>query len=161
MKNSARYHKLTYLIHVKYLLFLSDFIEIWIFATYFLKIIKYQISRKSVQWELTCTKRMDRRVDITKLIVAFHNFAKAPKNNGNLFSVNQACDLNSFLCFPTHVRWEFQNVAPCISVPQSDFYLTQFIYQLSVQSPPCLITVFQCLSNFCILASKPSLSLSW
>jgi hypothetical protein len=40
-------------------------------SVYFRKILKYQISQKSIQWEPT---------GITKLIVAFRNFANAPKN---------------------------------------------------------------------------------
>jgi len=36
-------------IHAKYPLFLSDFNETWIFLTYFQKIFKYQILRKSIQ----------------------------------------------------------------------------------------------------------------
>jgi len=38
-------------LHVKYSLFLSDFNETWIFLTNFKKILKYQISRKSVEWQ--------------------------------------------------------------------------------------------------------------
>jgi hypothetical protein len=38
-------------LHVKYALFFSDFNENWISLTDFQKIIKYQISWKSVQWE--------------------------------------------------------------------------------------------------------------
>ena len=41
--------------------------------------IKYQISSNFVQWELSCSMRTDRQTDMTKLIVAFRNFAKAPK----------------------------------------------------------------------------------
>jgi hypothetical protein len=52
-----------------------------------IEILKYQISRKSVLWKPSCFMRedgrKDRRTDITKLIVAFHNFANAPKNPYN------------------------------------------------------------------------------
>ena len=37
-------------VHVKYLLFLSDFNEIWFLLTEFEKILKYKISGKSDQW---------------------------------------------------------------------------------------------------------------
>jgi len=50
----------------------------------FKKILKYQISSKSVQWEKSCSTRTDGHMagqtDMTKLIVAFENLAKAPKN---------------------------------------------------------------------------------
>jgi len=49
--------------HVKYPLFLSDFSHTWIFLTNFRGILKYQISWKSVQWELSCSMRTDRRTD--------------------------------------------------------------------------------------------------
>ena len=42
---------------------------------------KYKISRKSVQWEPSCFMRADGRTDMTKLIVAFLNFANAPKKD--------------------------------------------------------------------------------
>jgi hypothetical protein len=35
--------------------------------------------KKSVQWELSCSMRMDRQMDMAKLIVAFRNFTKAPE----------------------------------------------------------------------------------
>jgi hypothetical protein len=67
-------------LHIKCPLFLSDFNEPWIFSTYFRKILKYQISWKSVQWEPSCSMRIDRQTYMMKLIVTFRNFAgKRPK----------------------------------------------------------------------------------
>jgi hypothetical protein len=59
--------------------FLSDFNKNLIFDTDFRRIIKYQISRKSVQWEPNCSVRTDGQTDMTQLMVAFRNFANAPK----------------------------------------------------------------------------------
>ena len=64
-------------LHVKGPLFLSDFNELWIFWTDFRKILKYQISWKSVQWETSCSVRMEgRTAETTKLVVAFRNLRK-------------------------------------------------------------------------------------
>jgi len=49
-------------LHVKCRLFLSDFDETRIFSKYFLNILKYQISLKSVQWEPSCSIRTDRQI---------------------------------------------------------------------------------------------------
>jgi hypothetical protein len=44
-------------------------------------LVKYsnKISRKSVQLKPSCPMRTDGQTDITKSVVAFRNFAKAPK----------------------------------------------------------------------------------
>jgi hypothetical protein len=75
----ARYDKIMYIgFQVKYPLFFSDFNEIWILQTDFRKYsnIKFQKIRQ-VWAELF---HADGRTDMTKLIVAFRCFAKAPKN---------------------------------------------------------------------------------
>jgi hypothetical protein len=73
-------------LYVKSPLFLSDFIETWMFFEDFRKIPKYQISWKFVQWQASCSMQMDREATdgqtyITKVIVAFRNFRNAPKKD--------------------------------------------------------------------------------
>jgi len=49
----------------------------------FEKMFKYQISWKSVHWEPSCSmrdRRTDKRTVTTEMIVAFRNFAEAPRN---------------------------------------------------------------------------------
>ena len=67
-------------LHVKFPLFLSNFKDTWIFSSDFRKVLKYQISWKSVQWEPSCSMRTDRRTAMTNLIVVFRSFAKVLKN---------------------------------------------------------------------------------
>jgi hypothetical protein len=47
--------------------------------------LQHQISQKSIQWELRCSMWMkgqsDGQTDMSKLIVAFHSFANAPKSS--------------------------------------------------------------------------------
>jgi len=71
-------------LHVKYLLFLSDFNEPWIFRIGVRNIFTYQILWKCVQWEPSCCARTDRRreqtnTDMAKSVVYFRSFANAPK----------------------------------------------------------------------------------
>ena len=66
--------------NLKYPFFLSNFNKTFIFLDIFPKTLKNQISRKSVQWESSCFMRTDRRTGMSKLAVAFRNFANASKN---------------------------------------------------------------------------------
>ena len=68
-------------LHVKYPLFLWEFKWIWIISTYFRSIFKQQISWKSTQWKPRSSMQKDgqKHVDMTKIMVAFRNFAKALK----------------------------------------------------------------------------------
>jgi len=67
-------------LHVKYPLLLSDVDEIWIFSTDFRQNPQTSNFTKCVQWEPSYFMRKDGRTDVTMLIVAFRNFANAPKN---------------------------------------------------------------------------------
>jgi hypothetical protein len=62
-------------LHVKYRSLLSDINEAWIFLADFRELLKYQIWRKSAQWEPSCSMR----TDMTKQTVAYRNSANAPK----------------------------------------------------------------------------------
>jgi len=55
---------------------LSNFNYTSVFSTDFRKLLKYQVSRKSVQWVTT-----DRHTDATKITVALRGFANAPQNS--------------------------------------------------------------------------------
>jgi hypothetical protein len=80
-------------IHVKYSLFLSDFIETLLLSTYFRNILKYQIARKSVQWEPSCSMRtegqVDRQTHMTRLIVSFGSSVSASKNERDILKSPQ------------------------------------------------------------------------
>jgi hypothetical protein len=75
-KKWATYDKKMYIgLHVKYPLYFSDFNEIWIYSADFRKILKYQISWKSVQWGPSCFMWTDRWTVMTKLIFAPNMFS--------------------------------------------------------------------------------------
>jgi len=66
-------------LHVKYPLLLSDFNETWIFSTDFRQILpNIKFHENPSSWSLAF--QAGGRTDITKLIVAFRNFANAPPN---------------------------------------------------------------------------------
>ena len=80
---------------MKYLLFLSDLSGTWIFSTEFRKILKYQISWKSIQLELSSMltdSYTDGRADMAKLIVVFPSFSNAPKKDKLFPLLKAACN---------------------------------------------------------------------
>jgi len=58
-------------LHVKYLLFLSDFNETCFLWKDFLEILRYQILWKSAQWEASCSTRTDRHDEATNRLSSF------------------------------------------------------------------------------------------
>ena len=125
-------------LHVKYLLFLSDLNDTWVFSTYF------QISWKSVQWEPSCFMRTDGRTDMTKITISFRNFGKASKNNNNfpwsflitkVFIESEAqlhhlqChsrDTNGFQLYMLHIcKWEAHILTVTLWVQISDLHPTK------------------------------------
>jgi hypothetical protein len=53
--------------------------QTWIHTTDYNTSAQYQISRKSVLWEASCSIRAERRTGTTKLVVTFRNYADASK----------------------------------------------------------------------------------
>ena len=76
-RNREIWSKLCVGVHVKYRLCLSYFNQTWMFSTCFRKILKYQLSSKSIHREPCCFMGTDGQTDMTKLIVAFSTFAKS------------------------------------------------------------------------------------
>jgi len=63
--------------------------------------LRYQISCKSVQWETVCFLRADKRTDMTKLRVAFRNFAKT---------------LHNSTFWPRHALMRFERISEQIAI---------------------------------------------
>ena len=78
-------------LHVKCPLLFPGFNETWILSTDFRKILEYQISWKSVQWEPSCSMLRDGQTDMTKLIVTFRNFKPKNRRSKALSCVIKRC----------------------------------------------------------------------
>jgi hypothetical protein len=71
---------------VQYPLFLSDFNKTWLVLKNFPWILKYEISRKSVQWEPSCSIRTCRYDDANS---RFSKFWKGVKTSSSYLTKNQ------------------------------------------------------------------------
>jgi hypothetical protein len=63
------------------LIILVRFNETWTFPADFRKMLKSQISIKSVQWEPSCSMWTDRQADMSKPIITLRYIANAAKND--------------------------------------------------------------------------------
>ena len=66
-------------LHVKYRLLLSDVNVTSVFSTYFQKLFKYEISRKSVQWEPSCSMRAVGDTNMTELTAVYRKLVNSSK----------------------------------------------------------------------------------
>jgi hypothetical protein len=105
--------------------FLSEFNETWIFSTDFWKwSLKDQVLLKTVQGQPRCSMRTDtqKRTDMTKLIVAFCNFANAPENKCLCLFITAFCFYSPFgicveKCGPLTSHYELFVPPVCWSWP--------------------------------------------
>jgi hypothetical protein len=88
----------------KYSLLLSDFSQSWIFLTDFRKILRYQISWKSVQWEPSCFIWTDGQAD--RHDEAYRSIANGPERlkEQRIWrqAVNWDCLLTHEFCLISH-----------------------------------------------------------
>ena len=84
------------------------------FSWQFQKLLKYQVLSKSVHWKLSCCMRRNGRTDgktDMKLIVAFRNFANAPKMDNIKYRVvylRLYIECLIFFFFDFNQTWIFQ-----------------------------------------------------
>jgi hypothetical protein len=71
-----------------------DSCQILIKLKFFSTDFRQKNSRKSVQVESSCSVQAEGRIDMTKRIVAFRNFANTSKNRGDEIQYN-----NAVLCY--------------------------------------------------------------
>ena len=97
--------------------FFSGFNETWIFMTDFKKLLKYQISWKSIQWELSfkCSQR-----DVMKRIATVRNCANRPKMVKTIEKHSTICIIIIIILMHTNICCRkspsFSGIYPMLSV---------------------------------------------
>ena len=115
-------------LHVKYPLFMSDFNETWIFFDKFSKSTNTSFHENlSGRSRVVPCRRTDRWTGMTKLVVAFCNFAKVPRNlyqvvlshsNGGCIVWKKVWESNENIKRKKHRRMEKKTRTMKISVNQ-------------------------------------------
>ena len=117
--------------------FLSNFKEIWTVSRNFNKILQYQISRKSVQWEPSFFHE-DKRgwwVDETKLKGAFRDYANGLERSKILFTLwTLFSSKKRVLTHATYGMFSFPGLA-CLEIPARQAYLNlQCVRKMAVSA---------------------------
>jgi hypothetical protein len=91
-KNWARYNKKFILVFTLSAIYSWTVLKKLEFSgQFFLKILRFHISLKSVWWELSCFLQTDGQTYMTELIVASLNFANTPKNKNRVMWIIFLC----------------------------------------------------------------------
>ena len=156
--------------HVTYPSFLSDFNDTSLFSKDFLKILKYQISRKSVQRELSSSTWKDKQTDAMKLIVTFRNFANTPKNVVLSFCEHillGADRWNTRLVLKSYLLTLVEQKSPGTTPPLVTLYsvkllfaLPRFLYATCVRRKKNTGSIYDCTVNDVITSYMHTIKIS-
>jgi hypothetical protein len=121
---------------------------------------------KNIPWEPSCSMRTNRRTDrqtdrqteMTKVIVAFRNFAKAPKNGlSQLREVCDECDESSDFTFSENHSYR-QTISTVRRIQSLKRYLNKCSSRLSITTTRIYLKI-PVMSNICYIFQlylKPS-----
>jgi hypothetical protein len=137
-KKWARYDQKCMLVYMQSARYYCQILMIFEFSRqFFRKIHKYQISWKSVHWEPSCSIQTDGRTDMKKLIVAFHSYANAPKNNDPPMPSTHH-SRNKPFCAATRPRTQRHKNHGCVTSKSQTFVVLMSRLALGPTQPPFL-----------------------